>query len=186
MQIRPATVTDLPGLEEIDATIESLRYLHLDRTGQDLNLQWKIEDRPLRTRLIESNPLTDEQRFFARQIVTGVDEGIATVVEHDDQPIALMLAQPRPLRGTLKLIDLRVDYDHRREGLATGLVYQLIQTARETKCRAVAAQTRANNFPANQLMARLGFEIAGLDAQRHSNHDLVKESVTLFWYAAVD
>jgi ribosomal protein S18 acetylase RimI-like enzyme len=186
MQIRPLTPADLDALTEIDATVESSRYLHLDRGGEGFDLQWRIEERPLRTKLIESNPLNDEQRFAVRQIATGTDEGTALVAEHEGAPVALLLAQPQPTHGTLKLIDLRVDYDHRREGLATAMVYQVIQESRDSGLRAVAAETRANNFPANQLLAKLGFELAGLDAQRHSNHDLVKEAVTLFWYLALD
>ena len=31
-----------------------------------------------------------------------------------------------------------------------------------------------------------GFDLRGLDAARFSNHDLVKERVTLHWYAALD
>lgn len=186
MQIRPAVAADLDALIEIDGIIESSRYLHLDRGGTGLALSWKIEERPLRTKLIESNPLNDEQRFIVRQIATGAEEGIALVAEHEGMSVALLVAQPQPMHGTLKLLDLRVDYDHRREGLATAMLYQVIQTARDTGLRAVAAETRANNFPANQLFTKLGFELAGLDAQRHSNHDLVKESVTLFWYAAMD
>ena len=154
--------------------------------SEGLNLQLRIEERPLRTKLIESNPISDEQRFAVRQIATGADEGTALVAEHEGTPVALLVAQPQPLHGTLKLIDLRVDYDHRREGLATAMVYQVIQESRDAGLRAVAAETRANNFPANQLLAKLGFELAGLDAQRHSNHDLVKEAVTLFWYLALD
>jgi RimJ/RimL family protein N-acetyltransferase len=186
MEIRPVTAADFEALAEIDATVESSQYLHLDRGGEGLNRQWSIEQRPLRTKLIEPNPLSDEHRFLIRQIAGGIDEGIAVTVEHDGEPVALLLAQAEAYHGTLRLLDLRVDYDHRREGLATALVYQLIQAARDTELRAVAAETRANNFPANQLLAKLGFELAGLDTQRHSNHDLVKESVTLFWYAALD
>src|SRR5213076_1893446 len=97
---------------------------------------------------------------------TVADEGTALVAEHEGVPVALLVGQAQPTHGTLKLIDLRVDYDHRREGLATAMVYQLIQTAREAGgIRAVAAETRANNFPASQLLAKLGFELAGLDAQ---------------------
>lgn len=186
MQIRPLSIGDLDALVEIDGTVESARYLHLDRAGEGFELQWKIEERALRSKLIESNPLDDEQRFTARQLASGADEGTALVGEHEGEPVALLIALPQPGHGTLKLIDLRVDYDHRREGLATAMVYQTMQAGRDGGLRAVAAETRANNFPANQLLAKLGFELAGLDSQRYSNHDLVKESVTLFWYVALD
>src|SRR3954447_15587127 len=128
MQIRPVAAVDLDALAEIDGTVESTQYLHLDRAGEGLNRQWSIEQRPLRTKLIEQNPLSDEVRFVVRQIAAGVEEGISLTVEHEGQPVALLLAQVEPARGTLRLIDLRVDYDHRREGLATGMLYQLIQT----------------------------------------------------------
>jgi RimJ/RimL family protein N-acetyltransferase len=186
MQIRPVAPTDLDDLADIDGIIESTRYLHVDRNAQGLNVSWKIEERPLRSKLIEPNPLTDDLRFTVRQIATAIEEGIALLVEHDQRSVALLLAQVKQTHSTLKLMDLRVDYEHRREGLATGLVYQLIQSARDLGLRAVAAETRTNNFPANQLMAKLDFQLAGIDTQRHSNHDLVKEAVTLFWYTALD
>jgi len=182
MEIRQVTPADLDNLPEIDATIESTRYLHVDRTGDSPNITWRIEARHLRSKLIEPNRLTDDQRLIARQIATGADDGIALTIEHDGQLAALLLAQPRTERGVLKLIDLRVDCEHRRQGLASGLLYQLINVAREADLRAVAAETRANNFPAADLLTKLGFELTGIDTQRHSNHDLVKEVVTLFWY----
>jgi GNAT superfamily N-acetyltransferase len=186
MEIRPVVAADLDALVEIDGAIESSRYLHVDRVGEGLSIQWKLEERPLRTRIVEPNRLDDERRFLLRQIATGADEGVAVLAEHDGQALALLLAQPSPMHQTMKLIDLRVDFEYRRQGLGSGLVYQLIQTARDAGLRAVAAETRANHFPANQLMVKLGFELTGLDTQRMSNHDLVKESVTLFWYAALD
>ena len=95
-----------------------------------------------------------------------------------------MLAQPQ--LDVLRLLDLRVDFDHRREGLATAMLYHTMGLARELKLRAVFAESQAINDPANQLLAKLGFHLAGLDSHRHSNHDLVKEAVTLLWYAAQD
>src|ERR1700728_132643 len=104
MELRPAITADLPGVIEIDAAIESHRYLHIDRSGEGLNIHWKIEDRPLRERLITTAALTDEHQFSYRQIVTGIDDGLAQVAEHGGQIVAAMLAQPR--LDVLKLIDL--------------------------------------------------------------------------------
>jgi len=140
----------------------------------------------MENRLIESNPLGDEARFRVRQIASGADDGIALLAEHDDQIIALLLAQPQPDLRLMKIFDLRVDFDQRRAGLASALLFQLMQTAREMELRAVAAETRSNNSPANQLMQKLGFELSGLDSQRNSADDLAKKSVALFWYAPLE
>src|SRR4051794_8277917 len=81
MEIRPVTTADLDALAEIDGTVESVEYLHLDRSGEGLVRQWSIEQRLLRTKLIEANPLDDERRFLIRQIAIGAEEGIAVTVE---------------------------------------------------------------------------------------------------------
>jgi ribosomal protein S18 acetylase RimI-like enzyme len=186
MNIRPATTQDLDRLTDIDGTIESSGYLHLERSGEGLSTGWRLEARPLRSKRIEPNALSDDRRFTLKQIVSGADEGIALLAEHEDAPVALALAQPQAERGTLHLLDLRVDYDLRREGIATVMVYQLIQHARNSELRAVYAESQTNNQPANQLLQKLSFEMAGIDTHRHSNHDMVKESATILWYAALD
>lgn len=186
MQIRPATAGDLELIDEIDATIDSTRYLHIEKTGEGLGVGWRVEERPLRQKLIEPNRLSDDSRFAIRQIANGIEDGITLVAEHEDRPVALLAAQPRPGRGVMKLLDVRVDFELRRQGLASAMAYQLIQTTRDAGLRAIAAEAKANNFPANSMLAKLGFEMAGLDERRQSNHDLVKEAVTLFWYAVLD
>ena len=186
MLIRPTTPADLTSLRDIDGTVESSTYLHLQRSGDDLNLVWHIEERPLRTKLIEAAVLDDESQFLAEQIARGHDEGLGLVAEHDGQIVASLVAQPRQTNRTLKVPDLRVDYDYRRQGLGSALLFRAIQAARDAGLRAVVLQTRSNNYPAARFLLKTGFELAGLDTQLYSNHDLVKEAATLFWYAALD
>lgn len=186
MLIRPLQTADLDPLDEIDATIESDRYLHVNLSGEGLDRTWSISERPLREKLIQANRLDDEVRFIARQITSGAEEGLAMGIEINGQLAGAVLAQPSPADGTLRLIDLRVDYDLRRQGLGTALIYQVLQNARDRQLRAVRVETRTNNEPASKLLLRCGFQLAGIDTLRHTNHDLVKEAVTLVWYATVD
>jgi len=204
MEIRPVQVDDLAGLQEIDGTVESTRYLHLDYAdtsdapapgegdegggdeARGVTFAWRLEERPARQKLIEPNRLDDDATFTLKSVVTGAEEGTALLIEHDDEPVAMLLARPDPAAGTLRIVDLRVDYDYRRQGMGTALVYALIQQAREQALRAVAAETLSNNQPAGALLARCGFQLSGVDTRRRSNHDVVKEAVTLFWYAALD
>lgn len=186
MQIRPATPADVRLLGEIDATIESSDYLFVDRTGEGVARSWRLETRPLRERLIRQLPLTDDAAFVVKQIASGNDDGLALVADHDGQLVALVVAQPDHAHGTLRLVDLRVDFDVRRQGLASALLFSAITRARESELRAVTAESVTDNFPAAALLAKSGFELAGVDDHRHTNHDLVKEAVTLFWYAPLD
>jgi GNAT superfamily N-acetyltransferase len=186
MQIRPVLPADLDALREIDGTVESADYLHLEQSSEGMNIGWKLEKRQLRQKLIESNPLSDETHFAAKQIASGADEGLALIAEHEDLPVGLLIAQPRYDQRALEVVDLRIDYEHRRRGLATAMIYQTINFARERELRAVMVQTHTNNFPANQFLLKSSFDLSGIDTRRHSNHDMVKEVATLIWYAALD
>jgi hypothetical protein len=66
------------------------------------------------------------------------------------------------------------------------MLFQIIQHTRQADLRAVTAEVLSNNYPANQFLLKTGFDLSGIDVRRHSNHDIVKESATLFWYAALD
>src|SRR4051812_27508853 len=129
MQIRSATLEDLDALAEIDGTIESTHYLHLEQSGEGLNQSWRLEQRPLRETLIEANRLGDDVAFIAKQILSNAHEGAVLVAEHEDRVVAVLVAQLQADVGTMQIIELRVDYDFRREGLALAMVYQIIQLA---------------------------------------------------------
>jgi GNAT superfamily N-acetyltransferase len=186
MQIRPASRTDLEMFRDIDGVIESSSYLHLDRTGEGLALSLKIEIRPLREKMIHANRLSDDAFFSYRQITQSIEDGIALLAEHDGIIVASAVAQLRPQTSTLHLVDLRVDYDFRRQGLGTAMLFQIIQNARERESRAVSAEAQANNLPAHQLLLKCSFELSGVDWRRQSNHDLIKECATMLWYLPLD
>ncbi len=180
MQIRPIQTGDLDLLDEIDATIQSDHYLHVDRSADALSAHFKIEHRPLHERRSESNPITDDLRFQFKQIATGTDDGLCCVAELDNLPIAAVIATQNG--DVVEVTDLRVDFDHRREGFGSAMMFQVINFARECESRAIRVFVKTGNGPFNKMLAKLGFEIAGIDTQRTSNHDLVKEQTTLIWY----
>jgi ribosomal protein S18 acetylase RimI-like enzyme len=180
MEIRAMTAADLEGVKDIDATGESSQYLHIEKTGEGLAVSWKTQIRPLREKRAHRHALDDERAFALKQIVTGMDEGVALVAEHDGRPVAAAVGAADA--EVFRLIDLRVDFDFRRQGLASAMMFQMIQEARERELRAVMVESAADDFPMLEFLAKLGFEPTGLDTHYRSNHDLVKESVVLFFY----
>jgi N-acetylglutamate synthase-like GNAT family acetyltransferase len=186
VEIRTAQPSDLEHLGDIDGTVDSAHYLHLERSGDGLDISFAFQARPLRQRLIQGNVLDDDMRFAIKQVVMGIEEGVAVVAEHEDNLIAMAAAQVQAAGRTLELLDLRVDFDFRRQGIGSALLFQLIADAKQRKLRAVTARDKASNHPAHQFLAKAGFDLAGLDTHFTSNHDLVKEQVTLFWYATLE
>src|SRR6185437_10066649 len=125
MQIRAVTGDDLADVLEIDGTVESSAYLHVEtNVGDGIKASWLLEERKNRQKLIDPNRLGDDASFFLKQVVARVEEGLALTIEHEETPVALLLARPVAGNGTLRIIDLRVDYDYRRQGMGTALVYQ--------------------------------------------------------------
>src|SRR5580765_5444474 len=145
MQIRPAASSDIDRLIDIDGTITSTNYLHVEKTGEEFGRTFKLEERPLRSKLIEPNRLDDEKQFAAKQIVGGIEDGLALVADHEGNVVASLVAQLDGSKSILQLIDLRVDHDHRGQGVGSALLFQLISRARELELRAVAAQSKTNN-----------------------------------------
>src|SRR6266446_9621083 len=163
MQIRPAVPADLDQLTDIDGTITSINYLHVEKSGEGFAQSWKLDERPLHSKLIEPNAIDDDTRFSIKQIVNGIEEGLALVAEHEGVVVAALMAQLQPANATLRLVDLRVDHDHRGRGLGSALLFQSIQQARELGLRAISAQTKTNNVPAANFLLKRGFDMAGLD-----------------------
>ncbi|MBV8781577.1 MAG: GNAT family N-acetyltransferase [Phycisphaerae bacterium] len=186
MLIRAATHADIDAINEVDATIESSEYLHVEKAGEGLQFSVNISPRPLRERLVQANRLGDDSTFAYRQIIDGFNEGICLAAEHDEMVVGSIIGIVRPDLNVLHVIDIRVDSDHRREGLATAMLFKLTQWARDGQRRALYAEAIANNMPANQLLMKCGFDLSGLDIRRTSNHDLAREITTLFWYASLD
>lgn len=186
MQIRPLTLSDIDLLRDIDSSFSATRYLHLDQQGEGLSLAWKIEERPLAKPRVQASEMSEDTLFTARQLAAGHEEGIALVADYDGALLAFLLAQPDPAKSVLRLLDLRVDFDYRRQGMGTALGYMLIQHAKERELRAVAAESPTDNVPAAGFLQKVGFTLTGLDTHRNSNHDLVKERATLLWYATID
>ena len=144
MELRPVTLADLDALCDIDGTIESTEYLHLEQSGEGLSIGWKLDRRPLRQKLIDGNPLSDESHFAVKQIATGADDGLAILAEHDVLPVGLLVATLRHDLTVLELIDLRIDYDHRRQGVATAMIFQAINfaaSARRVPCSPTRSRT---------------------------------------------
>jgi len=185
MEIRAATAADLDRLIDLDATIESAAYLHVERQGEGLAAGWRLEERPLREKRIDANALDDDRMFAVKQVLGGVEDGIGRAVEYGGNLIGLAVARVDGQRQALEVVDVRVDYEYRRQGLGSALLYQVLTHARESNLRAVTATTLTNNVPAARFLSKGGFDLAGLNTHLYSNHDLVTEAVALFWCAAL-
>ena len=92
MEIRAIRLPDIDRLIDIDATVESTHYLHVDQAGEGFDVSIKQSERPLREPRNDRNLASDELNFSMKQVVSGIEDGIALLAEHDGINVATMLA----------------------------------------------------------------------------------------------
>jgi ribosomal protein S18 acetylase RimI-like enzyme len=163
MELRAANISDINAIEEIDGTIETSQQLCIDDAGEWPRFSWNMEMRALPRRLILPNRLDDESRFMFRQIVSGADEGVALVADYGGNLMAMASGRFDPAQKLLRLIDVRVDYEYRRQGLASALLFQIAGLARQRELRGVHLACKTDNEAAIALMRKLGFDLRGVE-----------------------
>jgi RimJ/RimL family protein N-acetyltransferase len=186
MQLRPMTLADIAFIPDIDATADLVEYLHVESVQEGLGARFVIEPRRLREKRSVSPAMTDDQLFDIKQVVSGTEEGLAIVAEHEQQLVGLLVAKRIEAEQLVELLTLRVDYDMRRQGIATAGLFQVMNYAKNIEARAIRAHITTDNTPGCALLAKLGFTLSGLDTRRTTNHDLVKEQATLIWHLPLD
>lgn len=186
MELRAAHLADLSMLLDIDGTIRSPGYVHVSAACPGVSGSFALEPRTLSRAWEDRNLLGDELSFQLKQVLQGVEEGVALLAELEGEVVGSLLAAERRAEKTLHICDLRIDWDYRRQGIGTALAYTAIGEARKRGLRALSVETHSGNLPAALMLQRCGFELGGMDTRRYSNHDLVRERVALFWYASLD
>jgi ribosomal protein S18 acetylase RimI-like enzyme len=110
------------------------------------------------------------------------DRNLQLVVEEDQRLIAFLDAEVEMWRGVLKVWNLLVDEEHRRQGIGTDLMHKAEQFAAQNHCRAISVEAQATNWPALSFYTRMGFRICGVDDHFYTNRDPERKEVALFLY----
>ena len=165
---RPMTPADLDDLAEIDAAYDVGRVLEVGREDTDadpLLTPWRPTWRELDEPRVVANRVEGEIEFAYRQVARGIEEGVALRLDADGLPVAAAVAVLDPAAKVLRLVDLRVDYDVRREGYGTTVLYAVVAAAREREdVSAVVAEVAGESAAMLGLLVKSGFEVVGLDA----------------------
>ena len=171
---QPMTPADLEELIDLDATIEAAEAVHLDAgepgETEPLARSWRLDVRPLDEPRVEPNRLeaqgdSSELHFLYKQVAGGTMDGTAWILRVGGAPLATLLAMPRDGEQSLELMDVRVDYDERRQGFGSALICALLAKAREDEAvRGVTASVAGDNVPAQRLLSSLDFNLIGIES----------------------
>lgn len=97
----------------------------------------------------------------------------------EEELIALIETEPEEWSNRLRVTELWVHANHRREGLGRALMETAWEQARLERRRAVILETQSCNVNAVDFYLHIGFTLIGLDACCYQNNDLDRKEVRL-------
>jgi ribosomal protein S18 acetylase RimI-like enzyme len=183
MEYTPLREVHLPRLPEIRAEYVSDRYLCLISAGDgDTEVQFALHAEAL-DELFHSQGLSILREKDRDEIRGRMgSQALQLVVENNSRLIALLDAEVEAWRRVLKVWNLLVDEEYRRQSIGTKLMQQATEFATKSNCRAISVEAQATNWPALCFYTKLGFQICGMDHHFYTNRDLERKEVALFLY----
>lgn len=93
--------------------------------------------------------------------------------------IGVLEVTPESWNNRLRVINLWVEKDHRRQGIGKALLEKAKRLATARAHRAIVLETQTSNAGAIAFYFSQGFVVAGFDAYAYSNDDVERKEVRL-------
>ena len=97
----------------------------------------------------------------------------------DGKLIAAIETSIEDYSNRLRVTELWVDDDYRRQGIAQALMDKAVERARREKRRAVILETQSCNGGAISFYLNYGFSLIGFDACAYENNDIGRNEVRM-------
>ena len=94
------------------------------------------------------------------------------VAEVDDEVRGYVDVLPQPWQGIGWVANLAVEQAYRRRGIATALMRNAGQWAREQGLQGMVVEATTKNYPAICLYQKLGFKFCGFNDHYYTNQDI--------------
>lgn len=168
IQIRPATVEDLPHLVKIEHSYQSLYVWQMDRSVEEsqilVNFRLTRLPRPVKVEYSGGHPLMNEENESRYQ---------AVLVSCMNQiPVGYVGISDQIVPKTVWITDCVVREDLRRQGIGTALLLAAQEWGAEHHYRKAILETQSKNHPAIQLARKLGYEFCGYNDHYFANQDI--------------
>ncbi|HIP95938.1 MAG TPA: GNAT family N-acetyltransferase [Anaerolineae bacterium] len=184
MRIRTLGPADVERLVQINSTFTSDSVLAVEKTGQGLEVGWRLTERPLAVSFEKGRAydLSAEDLARSRGLQkAGPQEALQLVAEDRGRLVGLLEVERWNWNNSGWVWNLVVDRDYRRRGLGRKFVRRAIEWGRKLGLRALILETQNNNVHACRFYQAMGFRLCGINDHYYTNDDLAKGEVALFW-----
>lgn len=168
VEIRPIYKNDMSGLFSIELAYTSSRVWQMDRVSNDGALGANFREVRLPREARVDYPRTATQIFSELQ-----DPRLLIFAAlMDNQPVGYIRISTQISPTTAWVKDLAVKDKYRRKGIGAALLLAGLEWSMEQGLRRTVVETQSKNYPAIQLVRKLGFELSGFNDQFYSNQDI--------------
>ena len=172
LKIRSALAPDIQSLVGFDHSCDSdyVWQLDLQKTDRQVTVSLREVRLPRPAQVLyprDRFSLADEWKKNARTFVA---------VSPDGMPIGYIRLFEQIAAASVWVLDLVVDTEARRKGVATALLGSIEVWALQRQHRQIFMETSSKNHPAISLMKKAGFEFSG-----YNDHYYATQDVALFF-----
>lgn len=167
IEIRPATVDDLPGLVALDHnyTSDYVWQMEVQAEAGQVGVSFREVRLPRSVRVEYPRSPRDLLEDWSQR--SGL---LAAVMENEVVGYASLALGVAPL--TSWMTDLVVMRKLRRQGIGSALVLAAQEWAAHHDSRYLVLEMQPKNFPAIRLAHKLGFDFCGYNDRYYVNHDI--------------
>lgn len=167
IEIRPAVFIDLPVLATMDHSIETGHVWQMDRMIDNghISINFREVRLPRTVRVEYPNPFVWEDKNILE------DPGLL-VAEMDGQQVGYIYIKPAQQPFTAWVRDLAVRPDLRRKGIGSALILSAQEWALRRNLRRLVIEMQSKNFPAIQMVLKLGCDFCGYNDHYYTNQDI--------------
>ena len=182
MDFKPLEIDHIPRLADIRADYISEMCIRVSRTGESGEIGFSLNTESLREPF-RSQGLSIVRQRDREEILSRMGaKSLQLVAQDNGRLVALLDAAVESWRRVLKVWNILVDQDCRRQGIGTELLRRASEFAEEKRCRAISLEAQATNWPALNFYLSAGFQVCGVDDHHYTNRDLERKEVALFLY----
>jgi ribosomal protein S18 acetylase RimI-like enzyme len=167
IEIRPAILNDLPLLNAIEHTYETLYTWQMDRTINESQVMVNFREihLPRPVRVDYPRPLD----FLGGE---GMQQSVILVALLNASPVGYMRIKEEQEPRTAWVKDLAVRKDARRQGIASVLLLSAQDWATQRNLKRVVIETQSRNVAAIRMIAKLGYEFCGYNDHYYASQDI--------------
>lgn len=167
VEIRPAVVSDLPLLSNLEHHYQTQRVWQMERAIADGQVRIQFREISLPRSIRVDYP-------HQPNLVHGnhSDYSVLLAAILNNTPVGYITIWEQLASGAAWIRDLVVREKNRRQGIASGLIFAGQEWASRKRYKRMIIEMQSKNYPGIQLARKLGFEFCGYNDNYFDNQDI--------------